>query len=124
MPTVPNTLIRTDKPSPLQLKVGESRLAYLRKASRYARRKFNELRELPEYYYAHESFAVRDALLITEARFVDCGTFGVESILGSSDSDTIDYLNTGDTYELTVLYYRERFTVGNWGDIVERGEYE
>lgn len=32
---------------------------------------------------------------------------------------TIQYLNSGETYETTICYYRGRFLVSSWGDIVE-----
>lgn len=107
-------------------KTGESLRDYVRAACRYARRKLAELRDLDEYRYCHDSFAVRDALLITEARFVDLGTFGVEHIPRGRNrrSPAIDYLNAGDTYEITVLYVSGQFRAGDWGYYVERGRYE
>ena len=68
---------------------------------------------------------VRDALLATETAFPDLGTFGVEGSEAGRGrrSPAFDYLNTGDAYELTVLHVRGRYTVGTWGDIVERGDY-
>lgn len=57
-------------------------------------------------------------------------TYGVEYILsyGLSISSCINYYNTGETYQNTVLYIDNRkdygplsgFTIGNWGDYVER----
>lgn len=107
-------------------KIGESRREYVRAAAKYARRKLKELRDSDDYWYRHDSFAVRDAMLITESRFVDLGTFGVEYIPQGTDrrSPAIDYLNAGDAYELTVLYVNGQFRVGDWGYYVERGNYE
>ena len=104
-----------------QQKIGEARIDYVRAAAKYARRKLDELRELDEYRYCHDSFAVRDALLIAEARFVDIGTFGVEYIPrgGNQRSPAIDYLNAGDAYDLTVLYVNGQFRAGDWGSYVE-----
>ena len=60
-------------------------------------------------------------------------TYGVESIfewrdgsggvdcLNYDPEDIIDvqYCNTGDTYGITILYWREKFWIGDWGSIVE-----
>ena len=119
------TLVRLDVPRGRQQKPGESRRDYLRYAAKIARRELRRLLDLDEYRYSHESFAVRDAMLLAEAACPDIGTFGVEYIPeGRGDrSPAVDYLNSGDTYADTLLYVRGRFTVGNWGDIVERGDY-
>lgn len=52
------------------------------------------------------------------------GTHGVESILPDEDyaGPTIDYCNTGDAYETTLLYVKGKFVVGDWGSIVENAE--
>jgi hypothetical protein len=54
------------------------------------------------------------------------GTYGVEYIpKGRNErSPAIEYLNTGDTYGLTLLFVDGRYRVGSWGDLVERGDYE
>ena len=117
------TLIRLDVPREIHQKPGQSDL---RKAARLARRILAHLLTLDEYRYCHRSFAVRDALLVVENARPDLGTFGVEHIDRGSNrrSPAIDYLNTGDTYGLTLLYVNGRFRVGTWGDIVERGNFE
>lgn len=53
-------------------------------------------------------------------------TYGVEHIEHghNTKSPAIDYCNTGDTYDTTVLKVNGRFRVGSWGDIVERGNYD
>ena len=102
----------------------ENRRQYLQKARRYAARKFRELRK-DNVGSHHASFDVRDALLAAEKRFTDTGTFGVESVTECNGHDTngveLCYLNTGDTYELTVCYdwNRQQFIIASWGDIVE-----
>jgi hypothetical protein len=120
------TLIRLDVPRGRKQKPDETRTDYLRYAARVARRALNRLLEEPEYRYSHRSFAVRDAMLLAEAACPDLGTFGVEYIPEGHNkrSPAIDYLNAGDTYETTLLYVRGRFSVGCWGDIVERGNYD
>lgn len=60
-------------------------------------------------------------------------THGVESIyqwktresVDATNADTediidIQYCNTGDTYGITILFWRGRFRIGDWRSIVER----
>lgn len=110
----------------IQQKVGESRLKYLHKAARFAREEYKKLFKEAGYRTIHHSFSLRDALLNTEKKYSDLGTFGVEYIAAGKNkkSPEITYLNTGETYELTILVVRNRFIIGSWGDIVERGNYE
>ena len=117
--------ISFDTGKPILQAVGESRLSYLKKARKYAAATLAELIIDPEYGHCHISFAIRDALLATETKFKDLGTFGVEFIAKGHNkrSPSITYLNTGDTYEMTILRVRGQFRVGCWGDIVERGNY-
>lgn len=107
-------------------KAGESRLAYLTRARRACGVAMDRLAKSGEYWHCHESFLIRDTLLVVEQWFPDLGTFGVENIHEGRNkkSPAIDYLNTGDSYEMTLMYIRGRFRVGSWGDIVERGNYE
>jgi hypothetical protein len=48
--------------------------------------------------------------------------YGVECLVDSDGQARWEYINMGDTYAATLLYNREtgQFTVGTWGDIVER----
>lgn len=111
---------------PKQQKAGESREKYLRRALRFCSVVRERLLATGEYRHCHESFLIRDILLNVETAFSDIGTFGVEHINAGTNakSPAIDYLNTGDSYDLTLLYIRGRFRVGCWGYIVERGNYE
>lgn len=55
------------------------------------------------------------------------GTFGVEHIAKGRTlrSPAFDYLNTGDTYAVTLIRLgSQRYRVCSWGDIVERGSYD
>ena len=106
-------------------KTGETRSAYLIRARLACRVAKAKLEDSGEYRHCHDGFLVRDTLLVVEQWFPDLGTFGVESIHQGSNqrSPAIDYLNTGDSYELTIMYIRGRFRIGCWGDIVERGNY-
>jgi hypothetical protein len=59
---------------------------------------------------------------------MDCivGTHGVESLGPPNDRDgyapPYEYLNTGDTYAMTLIYCRDTdsISLGSWGDIAER----
>lgn len=46
-------------------------------------------------------------------------TFGVEAI-ALGNGEIVEYLNTGDTYTPTLLFWRERYHVLDWGTLVER----
>jgi hypothetical protein len=54
------------------------------------------------------------------------GTYGVEYIASPEDTFTtslgIDYLNTGDSYALTIVRSAEtgNYRVASWGDLVEK----
>ena len=52
--------------------------------------------------------------------------FGIEYIQGNGTrlSPSFDYINTGDTYNTTIIRFTDgRYRVGDWGTIVERGNY-
>ncbi len=86
----------------------------------YARRKFNALRESQD---CHNSHTATEALEATD-KYFELG-HGVEGFCDqSSGSHGVTYINMGDTYATTILFESdsERFTVGSWGDIVERHE--
>ncbi len=52
-------------------------------------------------------------------------THGVEYVPAGKGtrSPAFSYCNTGDTYGTTILCVNDRFRVGCWGDLVERGNY-
>jgi hypothetical protein len=52
--------------------------------------------------------------------------YGVEYIAKghNAKSPAIEYINFGDTYDITLMYLNSRYIVGSWGNIVERGNYE
>ena len=54
------------------------------------------------------------------------GGFGVEHIPAgrNSKSPSITYVNMGDTYKTTLLWVNGKFRIGDWGSIVERGNYD
>ncbi len=53
-------------------------------------------------------------------------SYGVEYICHghNSKSPSIYYCNMRDPYSTTVLYIKGRFSIGCWGNIVERGHYD
>lgn len=99
------------------------RLKLLDKARRYARAQFNKLRQLPEYRYAHSSHSGAKALELTQKKFgsSELGTFGLEGF-STGLSSGISYLNSGDTYEITLMFDSDsnRFRIGSIGDILEK----
>lgn len=99
----------------------ETRQQYLKAARKYCREQYNRLKEFDYPYNCHVSFYACDAMARTEKRFVDLGTFGTEGFCNDVGTKGITYLNTGDSYEPTILFDsdKERFFVASWGDIVE-----
>jgi hypothetical protein len=111
-------------------------MATLETARAYARRKYRELRNgdicattpMGRQLYGgpwldrcHRSFAVAEALRLTEEQYPDMFPgFGVE---GDTDHE---YINQGETYATTVLvtydacHGRPTFRVSSWGDWAER----
>lgn len=59
-----------------------------------------------------------------------CNTFGIEEIFEVSpqypDSDEIgfEYLNTGDTYQSTIIFDEGKTYISSWGDTLEAKERE
>jgi hypothetical protein len=47
------------------------------------------------------------------------GTHGIESFETRRDG-WCDYLNAGDTYAPTLVWFRGKYRVTTWGDIAER----
>lgn len=110
---------------PRQQRNNETRQEYLTAARRYCAAIFRQLEEETGCHYSHN---VADAMRQTEKRFTDLGTFGEGGTCednGNGEPD-LQYLNTGDTYEPTIVHYRGRFSVCSWGACVEdfekRGE--
>ncbi len=60
---------------------------------------------------------------------VELETYGVEHVHSASagvhcNSRCFDYCNAGDTYTTTIIRFDDgRYRVGDWGTIVERGNY-
>lgn len=47
------------------------------------------------------------------------GTFGIEEFR-TRKGENVEYLNAGDTYAATIVYFRGNYYVGCWGDYAER----
>jgi hypothetical protein len=52
---------------------------------------------------------------------IDNNMFGVECII-STKGEYADYLNTGDTYALTLIYWNKSYRVQSVGDFIETME--
>lgn len=93
----------------------------LKKARAYARRHYDRLRK-DRNWQGHAGHAAAEALRLTEEEF-DLGTFGVEGFCDQAGEAGFSYLNTGDTYALTVGVYTDyrhaRFVLRSWGDVAE-----
>lgn len=91
----------------------------VRKARAYASRYFRRHRDDRR---GHSSHLASEAITNAGKRF-GIG-FGCEAFCWDCGREGISYLNMGDTYDATVLFdsRNERFTVGCWGDVVERLE--
>lgn len=53
------------------------------------------------------------------------GGYGVESTydqncMGATDPNELLYINMGDTYDLTICHYKNKFRLCSWGDIAEK----
>jgi hypothetical protein len=48
--------------------------------------------------------------------------YGVEEILDSRGNLACEYLNAGDTYATTLLFYNGLYHIGTWGELVESME--
>lgn len=80
------------------------------------------IRKQLELGYEHGAFITHSLKQINEL----LNGHGIERIpKGNGDnSPAIVYVNRGDSYTPTILFYRGAFHVGCWGDIVESGDYQ
>lgn len=98
----------------------QQRLQYLKRAMRYCRKQYNQLRAEP--YSPHCSHDAAKAMQATESKFPDLGTFGVEGFcFTDSFNNGLSYLNTGDMYEITISFRSdtEQFRILCVGDFIE-----
>lgn len=68
---------------------------------------------IAECYYAPSTLDLRMTALDALA-----GTHGIEGAQAST-GEWLTYLNAGDTYTMTITYWRGRYRVESWGDRVE-----
>jgi len=87
----------------------------LERARNWTRKRFNALREGER---CHPSHHAAQAMKEAEKRY-QLETFGVEGDCTENGGIDIIYLNTGDTYALTIVYHDNKFKLTSWGDIVE-----
>ena len=97
----------------------------LHKACDWCRRQYNNLRK-GEFRHCHSSHAAARAMEMTEKKFPLLSTFGVEGWCDDCGREGVSYLNTGDTYDLTICFHSgsERFFISSWGDAFEAWEQE
>ena len=103
----------------IEQSVNESRREYLGKMRRWIVREYQRLID-GEYRHCHNSHPASLAMRKAEEIYIDSGTFGTE---GDSDLD-LTYLNSGENYELTIVFRKGRFTVDCVGDLMQRLQNE
>lgn len=105
--------------SVVPMKVGESREKYFRRAAKWCRERYTHKRLFTS---CHPSHTAAEVMKECEKRFTDLGTFGVEGWCDDFGRDGWEYLNTGDAYEITIVFNSkiQKFFVRCWGDIAER----
>jgi len=108
----------------IRMEPGQTREEYLKRVAKYCRTKYAVMRTTQRYHCSHTA---NDVLKLADALFIDLGTFGVEGFSDECGRDGIQYLNTGDTYELTIAFRSrsERFyltTLECIASVVERWE--
>lgn len=82
-------------------------VATLRKARRFARREFNRLSESWEYQNSHASHAASKALELAAERY-GFG-YGVEGFCDELGRCGAQYVNAGDSYDLTLCCKADRY---------------
>jgi len=85
-----------------------------------------KIRELmAKFRRRHPLGNVRPTVTLEKINAIMDGT-GVEFITQGTNqkSPHITYVNMGDAYDTTVLFYNGNFHIGCWGFIVEQGNYE
>lgn len=62
----------------------------------------------------------RNYEMVMEALNVIIGGYGVEGFQKGDIDDWVTYINTGDTYAPTVVYYDGQYHYTSWGDVAEK----
>ena len=96
----------------------------LAKVRRWCRAKYNHRRTTGGESYRHPSHTASDVMQSAEKKWPDLSTFGVEGWCDECGREGVSYLNTGDTYDLTICFHSgyERFFISSWGDAYEAWE--
>jgi hypothetical protein len=97
----------------------ESMDDFWEKALKFAKAEYKKFRQHDTRHPSHTASMV---LSSTERFFPELKTHGVEGFaLDAGGRDGLTYLNTGDTYQRTILFRSksERMWLGSWGDFVE-----
>ena len=99
------------------------KFGYSPELSRKIRKRMEDCRNTTHSYQFPSSPKV-----LTCLSEIDCliGGNGIETIPEGSNQNSpeLAYVNMGDTYSTTIIFHSGNFHVGNWGDIVERGNYQ
>lgn len=74
-------------------------------------------KDFTDYYQGREHKSFPIARHLEDINHV-LGTFGVESCY--PDIPELHYCNSGDTYNITILYYKDKLYIGDWGSIAEK----
>jgi len=85
----------------------------------YDKNKLKMSRDDDYDYDYDENYTDNDSFKVISNFDKVLGNYGVEIIRGKEPEDLIVYSNTGDSYALTVLYYKKKYYIGSWTDIVE-----
>lgn len=98
----------------------ETKNTPLTKARNWCARQFSKRR--PDRYNEHPSHLASEILGEAETKYF-LGTSGVEGFCDEVGASGLSYLNAGDTYAQTIICRTTRnsarFSVGDWGSIVE-----
>ena len=91
----------------------------LQRARRWCAHQYSQRRA--DRFGEHPSHLASEILTEAESRY-DLDTFGVEGFCSDCGRCGCSYLNAGDTYDETILFFSEteRFRLGCWGDYPER----
>jgi hypothetical protein len=112
---------------PQHIEPNETREQYLERAKDWAVREFRRRTDGRDAYVYTFKEMRRMTLQAVEVEFPDLGTHGPEFIergaANCRNAPAIHYLNTGETYGKTVMCVAGRWTWGDWGTIVENGNY-
>lgn len=95
---------------------------YLQRAIAWCRKEYKRRRQTE---HCHCSHTAKDVLQECENVFPDLRMFGVEGFCDDTGQYGVTYLNTGDTYERTILFKSGpnggAWSLGDWGSLADAG---